>query len=425
MSFLALQDILKVDSRLLQVADEALEVCQDSFNSIQDVARYNQARVLESFRKHGVTEAHLQGSTGYGYSDIGRDTLDQIYADVFYAEDAVVRGQFVSGTHAIAAVLQGLLLTDDELIFAGGYPYDTLHKVVGWSGNSQHSLLAKGVRIKVAKSNKNGDLSLPAIVEQLTAKTKMIHFQRSRGYAERRAWSCAELKDIFGAIKKINPEIIIFVDNCYGEFVEKTEPTAVGADIMAGSLIKNPGGGLALWGGYIVGTECLVSSVMDYAYAPGLGKEMGGTCNILRGFYQGLFLAPHVVGQALMGSVFAAAICKKVGFKVNPDTDEPRFDIIQAIYMNSKPQLLAFCEGIQKGSPIDSMATPVPGVLPGYQHQVVMAAGTFIQGASIEFSADAPLVEPYTAFLQGGQTLEHIQMGIIIALNHLIERQLL
>ncbi|QOR35762.1 methionine gamma-lyase family protein [Clostridium sp. 'deep sea'] len=425
MSFLALKEILNVNNQLLTLADNALLSCEQSFKEIRETARYNQARVLKSFQEHGVTDMHLQGSTGYGYSDLGRDTLDEIYAEVFYSESAVVRGQFVSGTHAISAAMQGLLLAGDELIFAGGYPYDTLHKVVGWTSDSKHSLLNKGVKVKVINTTKSGDLDTTSIVNNITAKTKMVHFQRSRGYTTRRAWSCAEVEPVFKAIKKVNPNIIIFVDNCYGEFVEKLEPTSVGADVMAGSLIKNPGGGLALWGGYIVGKEQFINDIMDYCVAPGLGRDMGGTQNIIRSFYHGLFLAPHVVGQALMGAVFAANIFEKLNLTVDPKANEQRYDIIQSVNMKNKEQLIAFCEGIQKGSPVDSMANPIPGMLPGYDHEVIMAAGTFIQGASIEFSADAPVIEPYTVYMQGGQMLEHIELGIITALNHMIKKGVL
>ena len=425
MGFSELQNLMEVDQRLLALADQARHQSNAKFAAIDTVVRYNQAKVLKAFQDMRITDAHLHGTTGYGYNDLGRDALDGMYAQIFNTEDAVVRGQFVSGTHAIASVLQALLHQGDHLIFAGGKPYDTLHKVVGWTGHSQQSLFARGVEVDIVENTSSGDLDRSQIIAAIRPETKMIHFQRSRGYTMRRAWSCAELEPVFKAIKALRSDIIIYVDNCYGEFVEMREPTDVGADIMAGSLIKNPGGGLALWGGYIVGSKALIADVMEYVVAPGLGKDMGGTTQVIRGFYQGLFMAPHVVGQALKGAIFAANMLMNLGFTVDPQPQDERFDIIQAVVMDSREQLLAFCQGIQQGSPIDSMALPIPDYLPGYSHEVVMAAGTFVQGASIELSADAPLVEPYVAYMQGGLTLEHVELGILIALNNMIERQVL
>lgn len=398
----------------------AREVCAE----IDSLAAANQLKVLQAFWREGVTEAHLWGSTGYGYNDIGREALDRIYAAVFGGEEAFVRSHFVSGTHAIADALLGTLKPGNRLLFASGQPYDTLHKVVGWKGNSPHSLLAKGIRVDILPLTRNEGIDLERLAESLSERVTMVYIQRSRGYDWRRAISCSEIGEVCSLVKELSPETIVFVDNCYGEFVEQQEPLDVGADLVAGSLIKNPGGGLALWGGYIAGKSKLVNAIADYSTAPGLGRELGGTLNVLRSYFQGLFLAPHLVGQALKGAVFAANLFSMLGLETSPQPDARRSDIIQAVRFQTREQLIEFCRGIQQASPIDSQALPEPGSLPGYEHPVIMAAGTFVQGASLELTADAPVREPYIAYLQGGLTYEHAQIGILLACDRLIKRGL-
>jgi len=397
---------------------------RDKFYQYEEIALFNQEKVLNAFVNNKVSDTHLNGSTGYGYGDIGRETLDKIYADIFKAEAAIVRGQFVSGTHAISAVLNGLLHSDDEIIFATGKPYDTLHKIIGWTSQSNHTLMNKGINVKTI-SLKDNEIDLDSILSKITEKTKIIHFQKSRGYTDRDSFSNNTLEHIFKKIKNKFKDIVIFVDNCYGEFVEKTEPIEHGADILAGSLIKNPGGGLALWGGYVVGKEKLIEEVLDYAIAPGLGSDMGGTQNILRSFYQGLFIAPSVVKQSIKGAILMSETMKNLGFTVSPLAEEDRFDIIQSITFNDKPLLLEFCKSIQNNSPIDSMATPVASMLPGYDDPVIMAAGTFVQGASIELSADAPIKKPYTVYVQGGLTYEHVKIAIIKVLENFLNKNII
>jgi len=392
-----------------------------NYQTYEEIALFNQEKVLNAFRSNKVSDAHLNGSNGYGYGDIGRETLDRIYADIFKAESAVVRGQFVSGTHAIAAVLNGLLHPDDEIIFATGNPYDTLHKIIGWTSNSKHTLINKGIKVNTI-SLKEGKINTQKVIGSINNKTKIVHFQKSRGYTNRNTFSNRELKDCFKLIKEIKEDVVIFVDNCYGEFVEKKEPIEIGADILAGSLIKNPGGGLALWGGYIVGKSNLLEEVLDYAIAPGLGNDMGGTQNIIRSFYQGLFLAPSIVKQSIKGAILMSQVMSNLGFKVSPTPDENRYDIIQSITFNREELLLEFCKSIQKNSPIDSMATPLPSMLPGYDSPVVMAAGTFIQGASIELSADGPIKKPYTVYVQGGLTYEHVKIAIIKIVESFLDK---
>ncbi len=411
-------------SNIIKFINRIEEKIKSEFAKHDDIALHNQSKVLTAFTKNNVSEGHLYGSTGYGYNDMGRNTLDKIYAEIFSAEAAIVRGQFVSGTHAISASLNGLLFSNDEIIFATGMPYDTLHKVVGWTSCSKHTLINKGIKPIVIPLN-SSKINLDFLVENINEKTKIVYFQKSMGYTSRSALSNKELGEVYKLLKEINEDIIIFVDNCYGEFVEKTEPCDYGADVIAGSLIKNPGGGLAPWGGYIAGKEKYIDQIMDFAVAPGLGKDMGGTKDILRYFYQGVFIAPSIVKQSIQGSILLAAVMKELGFNVSPSFGEPRFDIIQSITLNKKDLLLSFCESIQSASPIDSLAKPIPGDLPGYDSPVIMAAGTFIQGASIELSADGPVKYPYNVYVQGGLTYEHIKVAIIKVLNQMIEHGLI
>lgn len=383
---------------------------------LEAAALYNTEKVIAAFRNNMVSDYYLKPTTGYGYSDVGRDTLDLIYAELFKTEAALVRSQFVSGTHALAVALLGNLRAGDELIAVTGAPYDTMQTIIGSPVKTPGSLVDLGVTYKEIPMT--GDhVDLEAVKKAVTFKTTMIHIQRSCGYSsERKTIDVEEIGRICSAAKEANPNVICFVDNCYGEFIEKQEPTEVGADLMAGSLIKNLGGGLAPTGGYIVGRADLVENASYRLTAPGLGGEMGATLgDTAREFYQGLFLAPHIVVQAVKTAVFAAAVFKGLGYAVKPLPEECRSDIIQAITLESKQRLCDFCVAIQGNSPVDAHVEPVPSPLPGYQDEIIMAAGTFVQGASIELSADGPCREPFNVFFQGGLTFEHGRLAIMAA----------
>lgn len=393
---------------LAEVAKQAPE--------LEAAALVNTEKVITAFRNNMVSDYYLKPTTGYGYSDVGRDTLDLIYAEIFKTEAALVRSQFVSGTHALAVALLGNLRPGDELIGLTGTPYDTMQSIIGYPVKTKGSLVDLGITYKeLPMSGEHVDLE--AVKKIVTKNTKMVHIQRSCGYSSlRKTISVAEIGRIIAAAKEVNPDVIAYVDNCYGEFIEKQEPTEVGADIMAGSLIKNLGGGLAPTGGYIVGRADLVENASYRLTAPGLGGEMGATLgDTQREFYQGLFLAPHVVLQAVKTAIFAAAVFQKLGYEVKPLPQEARHDIIQAIKLESKKRLCDFCIAIQSNSPVDAHVEPVPAPLPGYQDDIVMAAGTFVQGASIELSADGPCREPYNVFFQGGLTFEHGRLAIMAA----------
>ena len=383
---------------------------------LEAAALVNTEKVITAFRNNMVSDYYLKPTTGYGYSDVGRDTLDLIYAEIFKTEAALVRSQFVSGTHALAVALLGNLRPGDELIGLTGTPYDTMQSIIGYPVKTKGSLVDLGITYKeLPMSGEHVDLE--AVKKIVTKNTKMVHIQRSCGYSSlRKTISVAEIGRIIAAAKEVKPDVIAYVDNCYGEFIEKQEPTEVGADIMAGSLIKNLGGGLAPTGGYIVGRADLVENASYRLTAPGLGGEMGATLgDTQREFYQGLFLAPHVVLQAVKTAIFAAAVFQKLGYEVKPLPQEARHDIIQAIKLESKKRLCDFCIAIQSNSPVDAHVEPVPAPLPGYQDDIVMAAGTFVQGASIELSADGPCREPYNVFFQGGLTFEHGRLAIMAA----------
>lgn len=383
---------------------------------LEAAALVNTEKVITAFRNNMVSDYYLKPTTGYGYSDVGRDTLDLIYAEMFKTEAALVRSQFVSGTHALAVALLGNLRPGDELIGLTGTPYDTMQSIIGYPVKTKGSLVDLGIIYKeLPMSGEHVDLE--AVKKIVTKNTKMVHIQRSCGYSSlRKTISVEEIGRIIAAAKEANPDVIAYVDNCYGEFIEQKEPTEVGADIMAGSLIKNLGGGLAPTGGYIVGRADLVENASYRLTAPGLGGEMGATLgDTQREFYQGLFLAPHVVLQAVKTAIFAAAVFQKLGYEVKPLPEEARHDIIQAIKLESRKRLCDFCIAIQSNSPVDAHVEPVPAPLPGYQDDIVMAAGTFVQGASIELSADGPCREPYNVFFQGGLTFEHGRLAIMAA----------
>ena len=408
------------DPSLLTLAENAERTAAAAFAKIEAVERRNAEKVLGAFIRHGVSAAHLQGSTGYGYGDRGRDTLDEIYAEAFGCEDALVRSSLASGTHALAVALFGALRPGDLLLSLTGKPYDTLEEVIGLRGEGAGSLRDFGVRYDEV-ALRDGKIDLPAALEK-AAGAKVCYLQRSRGYSLRPTLSVTEIGEAARALKAKYPDLIVMVDNCYGEFVEEREPTDVGADLIIGSLIKNPGGAIARTGGYIAGRRDLVELCSYRLTTPGTGKEIGCTLDELRNLYLGFFLAPTVVASALKTAVFAAALFEQLGYKAYPSALEERHDIIQALCLETPQALTAFCEGIQSGSPVDSMATPEPWDMPGYDSQVIMAAGTFTLGASIELSADAPMREPFAVWMQGGITYPTARIGILLAAQRLVKK---
>ncbi len=402
--------------------EQAEAQCAEAFKRIDGIALRNTARVLAAFQKHEVASRHFAATTGYGYGDIGRDTLEAIWAELFGAQAALVRPQIASGTHALSLCLFGLLLPGDELLSASGAPYDTLEGIIGIHGAGPGSLAEMRVTYRQVELNGDGRLDLPAIRAAMTPQTKVVAVQRSRGYAARRSLTPAELAPLAEMLHAEFPNACLMVDNCYGEFVEEKEPTHYGADVCVGSLIKNPGGGLAPTGGYAVGRKDLIERISYRLTAPGVGGEIGSYAAGYQPFYQGLFMAPHTVGQAVRTSVLAAAVFSELGMATTPAVDAPRTDIIQALELGTPDRLIAFCQGIQAASPVDSMALPEPWDMPGYTEQVIMAAGTFVSGASIELSADAPMREPYTVYLQGGLSYEHGKLALISALEYMAKR---
>ena len=398
--------------KLLSLKHEVLQESEPLFKKVEEIAEANTLKVLDAMRECMVSDSHFNTTSGYAYDDIGRGKLEELYARIFGAERALVRTQFVSGTHALATVLFGILRPGDELVSLTGKPYDTMQTVIGYDNPAPGSLKEFGIKYKELPMEE-GKVVVDNINHIVSQDTKLALIQRSRGYSMRNPLSIEDIKEITAEVHRINPDCICFVDNCYGEFVDVLEPTQVGADIMAGSLIKNPGGGIAPTGGYIAGKDKLVELASYRLTAPGMGDELGASLSNNRLLFQGLFLAPHVVSQAIKGAIFAAGMFAKLGYKTLPLPEDVRGDIIQAIELGSAEKLIAFCGGIQKYSPVDSFATPEPWDMPGYADQVIMAAGTFVQGASIEFSADGPLRAPYNVYLQGGLTFEHAVIGIM------------
>ncbi len=403
---------------LLDLKNAVLTESADNFRRVDTISERNTAKVLESMRRLKVSDAHFKTSTGYAYGDIGREKLDELFAEVFCAERALVRTQFVSGTHALATALFGILRPGDELVSLTGEPYDTLQTVIGHAHAAKGSLKEFGIGYRELPLI-NGKVDTDAIKHFITTKTRLALIQRSRGYSLREPLTIDAIEKICAEVKAANPACVTFVDNCYGEFVETREPIEVGADLAAGSLIKNIGGGLAPTGGYIVGKRDLVELASYRLTAPGMGDELGASLGTPRLLYQGLFMAPHVTAQALKGAIFAAGIFGKLGYRTHPLPQETRGDIIQAIELRSAQRLITFCQAIQKYSPVDSFATLEPWDMPGYADKVIMAAGTFVQGASIELSADAPLREPFAVYLQGGLTFEHAAIAILNAAREL------
>ena len=403
---------MSFSKELLTLKERVLAELAPSFRRIEQISEENTLKVLTAMRECKVSDIHFNTSSGYAYDDIGRSKLEELYAKVFAAESALVRTQFVSGTHALATVLFGILRPGDKLVSLTGTPYDTMQTVIGHTASSSGSLKEYGILYDELPLNE-GRVDVERIADVLDERTKMVLIQRSRGYSRRPTLLIEDIREICHQVHRLKPDCICFVDNCYGEFVESLEPTQAGADIMAGSLIKNPGGGLAPTGGYIVGREDLVELASYRLTAPGMGAELGASLVNNRLFFQGLFLAPHVVSQALKGALFAAGIFENLGYTTYPRISDERGDIIQAIELGTAEKLVAFCSGVQKYSPVDSFVKPEPWDMPGYTDQIIMAAGTFVQGASIEFSADGPLRSPYNVYLQGGLTFEQVMFGIL------------
>ncbi|MDD6442150.1 MAG: methionine gamma-lyase family protein [bacterium] len=397
-----------------------LESLKERFDDIDKMAEYNQLKVVNAMQKARVGAECFNYASGYGYNDYGRDTLEQVYANVFHTEDALVRPQITCGTHALALTLSANLRPGDELISIAGKPYDTLEEVIGIR-KSMGSLAEYGVTYQQVDLLPDGSFDFASIEKAISEKTKMVTIQRSKGYQTRPSFSVDQIGEAIAFVKKVKPDVIVMVDNCYGEFVEEKEPSDVGADLVVGSLIKNPGGGLAPIGGYVAGRKDLIEQCACRLTSPGLGKEVGASLGVMQSFYQGFFLAPTVVAGALKGAIFAANIYEKLGFGVVPNGTESRHDIIQAVTFGTPEGVIAFCEGIQAAAPVDSFARPVPGDMPGYDSQVIMAAGAFVQGSSIELSADGPIKPPYAVYFQGGLTWEHAKLGILMSLEKLYE----
>ena len=411
---------LGVSDQVLRFGQEVLEGLTDQFRHIDQVAEFNQAKVIAAMQKNRVNATHFNLSTGYGYDDEGRDNLERVYADCFGAEAALVRPQITCGTHALALALGANLLPGDELLSPVGGPYDTLEEVIGIRP-SKCSLMEYGVQYRQVDLLPDGTFDFDGIRAAIGPKTKLITIQRSKGYATRPSFSVAQIGELIAFCKQCRPDVLCMVDNCYGEFVERVEPSDVGADMIVGSLIKNPGGGLAPIGGYICGTAECVERCAYRLSAPGLGQEVGANLGLLPSLYEGFFLAPNVVSGALKGAIFAANVYERLGFRVVPNGTESRHDIIQAVELGSAEGMLAFCRGIQAAAPVDSYVTPVPWAMPGYDAEVVMAAGAFVQGSSIELSADGPIREPYAVYFQGGLTWHHAKLGILMSLQKLVD----
>ncbi len=420
-----IKDNFGISDKTLKLVSEAEESIKEQFKHIENICEINQLRVMKAFADNRVSDSHFVATTGYGYDDLGRDTLDRVYANIMGAEDALVRHNFISGTHTISTALFAVLRPNDILVSITGKPYDTLEEVIGIQGEAGNgSLKDFGVKYVQIDLKHDGTPDLEQIKFTLThMNVKAVTIQRSKGYGWRPTYSAKDIGALIEFVKEISPETICIVDNCYGEFVETEEPTAYGADLIAGSLIKNPGGGLAPTGGYIAGKQKYVELCAYRLTSVGIGKEAGASLGFNRQMYQGLFMAPHVVSQALKAAVLCSSVFEKLGFEVDPKPNEIRHDIIQSIKFGDPDKVTAFCQGIQKGAPVDSFVTPEPWDMPGYSSQVIMAAGAFVQGASIELSADAPIKPPYIAYMQGGLTYESAKLGIMVAADKMIRKE--
>ncbi len=422
-----IKDAFGVSCGVLNLIDKAEEKVRAQFDRIEEIAHINQLKVMKAFSDNHISETHFLPTTGYGYDDLGRDTLDKVYAQIFDCEDALVRHNFISGTHTISTALFGVLRPGDILMAITGKPYDTLEEVIGIAGELGNGSLADfGISYKQVDLLDDGEPDYDLIKKNLEENhIKAVILQRSKGYGDRPTYSSFKIGEIIKFVKNISPDTIAIVDNCYGEFVEANEPTSFGADLIMGSLIKNPGGGLARTGGYIAGKKKLIELCSYRLTSVGIGKECGASLGFSREMYQGLFLAPHVVSQAIKAAVLCASVYDELGFLVNPKPDEDRYDIIQAVKLESADAMVAFCQGIQKGAPVDSFVVPEPWDMPGYSDPVIMAAGAFVQGASIEFSADGPIKEPYIAYMQGGLTYESARLGIIMSVQNMLNKGLI
>ncbi len=408
-----------LDEEILSKAESIDRQLAPLFDEIRQIRQFNSYKVIRAMQSARLSDTHFAWNTGYAYNDVGREKVEEIFSLIFRTEDAIVRPSIANGTHALALCLEGILTQEFDLIAISGKPYDTLDKTIGITSSYQ-SLISRGVGYFQVELLENGDFDKDRIREAIESSTKrkMIYIQRSKGYFRRRALRISDMEDIISFVKCLSPDCIVMIDNCYGEFLEEREPTEVGADIMAGSLIKNPGGGLALSGGYIVGKSDLISLVADRMTAPGIGKECGAVFGTTRILLQGLFIAPMIVANAKKGAIFCAKLFEEYGYKTYPRFDENRSDIIQSIAFDSEEEIVAFCRGVQQAAPVDSFVVPEPWAMPGYESEVIMAAGAFIQGSSIELSADAPIREPYTVYFQGGLTYEHSKLGAILALQN-------
>lgn len=404
--------------------EQAEQDCTLQHKDIQKNVEINQKRVLNAFRHHRISDTHLQGTTGYGYDDIGRDSLEAVYAEVFGGEDALVRPQLVSGTHAITTALFGVLRPGDELVYITGKPYDTMEEVIGKPGKQEGSLYDFNIGYREISLLPDGTVNYKQVKDSWTSNTKVIAIQRSKGYDQRPSFTIDQIGEMIQFVKELDPSVTVFVDNCYGEFTETNEPLHIGADLMAGSLIKNPGGGLVRAGGYIAGNKELIHLCANRLTAPGLGKETGASLGMLQEMYQGFFLAPHIVGEALKGAILTARFLELAGFQTSPSYLDKRTDLIQTVTFDEADQMIAFCQSIQENSPINSYVKPYPSDMPGYEDQVIMAAGTFIQGSSIELSADGPIRAPYTAYVQGGLTYTHVKIALLEAIKTLKDKGL-
>lgn len=413
-----------IDKRILELISKSEKKIEHIFGKYEDICAYNQYKVLDAFQKNGVSDRHFNWNTGYGYDDIGREVTEKVFAEVFKAEKAIVRTQIVNGTHALSLILSGILRPGDEIIYISGKPYDTLEEVIGIRGNEMGSLSEFGITYKEVPL-KNNKLDFTGIKKAISDKTKMVTLQRATGYSWRKAIEMDDIENAVQEVKAIDDKIVFMVDNCYGEFLDILEPTEIGADVMAGSLIKNPGGGLALSGGYIVGKSELIDKIMYRLTCPGIGGECGLTFGQTRNILQGLFMAPNVVKGAIKGAILCGEVYSQLGYDTCPKTGDARSDIIQGIKFFSEEKVIGFCQGVQEAAPIDSFVKPEPWDMPGYDTPVIMAAGAFIQGSSIELSADAPIREPYIAYFQGGLSYEHSKFGIIKSLDNLYKKGLL
>jgi len=420
MSKRLLLEKLGIQGSVIDFCDEIEKQVNSEFYAIDEIASYNQLKVLNAMQTHKLSNNHFNWHTGYGYDDPGRDKIEEIYAEIFQTEDAIVRPIIVNGTHALTLCLGGILKKDDLLLSIAGKPYDTLDEVVGISNEYGQALDIKYEQIDLTEE---GDFQFDLIREAMKQPVKMIYIQRSSGYSWRQSLTIKKLEEIITYVKGIQPNVVVMIDNCYGEFLDYKEPTEVGADIMAGSLIKNPGGGLAISGGYIVGKRDLIEQVSYRMTSPGIGKECGLMFGQTRTMFHGLFIAPQTVAGAIKGAIFCSKVFDELGYEVNPKYNDPRSDIIQSVKLGTEEQVITFCEGIQAAAPVDSYVTPVPWAMPGYDSEVIMAAGAFVQGSSIELSADAPIRPPYIVYFQGGVTYEHSKFGVIKALNRLVEKK--